>query len=92
MSSGSGDVTEDNPLDEETLRQIAAITNARYYRATDTEDLRGIYAEINALEKSDVEILNFVRYREILAWVLVPALLLLLVELILSNTVFRKLP
>ena len=92
VSSGSGDVTEDNPLDEETLRQIAAITNARYYRATDTEDLRGIYAEINALEKSDVEILNFVRYREILAWVLVPALLLLLVELILSNTAFRKLP
>ena len=92
VSSGSGDVTQDNPLDEETLRQIAAITNARYYRATDTEDLRGIYAEINALEKSDVEILNFVRYREILAWVLVPALLLLLVELILSNTAFRKLP
>ena len=92
VSSGSGDVTPDNPLDEETLRQIAAITNARYYRATDTEDLRGIYAEINALEKSDVEILNFVRYREILAWVLVPALLLLLVELILSNTAFRKLP
>ena len=91
-SSGSGDATQENPLDEETLRQIAAITNARYYRATDTEDLRGIYAEINALEKSDVEILNFVRYREILAWVLVPALLLLLVELILSNTVFRKLP
>ena len=92
VSSGSGDITQDNPLDEETLRQIAAITNARYYRATDTEDLRGIYAEINALEKSDVEILNFVRYREILAWVLVPALLLLLVELILSNTAFRKLP
>ena len=61
-----------------------------YYRATDTEALRGIYAEINALEKSDVEILNFVRYQEILAWFLVPALVLLLLELVLSNTVFRK--
>ena len=91
-SSGSEDSTRENPLDEETLRQIAAITNAKYYRATDTEELRGIYAEINALEKSDVEILNFVRYREILVWFLVPALVLLLLELVLSNTVFRRLP
>ena len=91
-SSGSEDAIRENPLDEEPLRQIAAITNAKYYRATDTEELRGIYAEINALEKSDVEILNFIRYREILVWFLAPALLLLLLELILSNTVFRRLP
>ena len=91
-ASDSRDTTRENPLDEETLKQIAAITNAEYYRATDTEELRGIYAEINALEKSDVEILNFVRYRGILVWFLVPALLLLLLELILSNTAFRRLP
>ena len=91
-SSGSEGSIRENPLDEETLRQIAAITNAKYYRATDTEELRGIYAEINALEKSDVEILNFVRYREILVWFLVPALVVLLLELVLSNTVFRRLP
>ena len=90
--SSAGAVTQENPLDEETLRQIAAITSAKYYRATDAQALRGIYAEINALEKSDVEILNFVRYREILAWFLVPALALLLLELLLSNTAFRKLP
>ena len=91
-ASDSRDAARENPLDEETLRQIAAITDAKYYRATDTEELRGIYAEINTLEKSDVEILNFVRYREILVWFLVPALLLILLELILSNTVFRRLP
>ena len=91
-ASDSGDTTRENPLDEEKLRRIAAITNAKYYRATDTEELRGIYAEISALEKSDVEILNFVRYQEILVWFLVPALLLILLELILSNTVFRRLP
>ena len=90
--SAAGTTPQENPLDEETLREIAAITNARYYRATDTEELRGIYDEINALEKSDVEILNFVRYREVLAWFLVPALALLLLELVLSNTAFRKLP
>ena len=91
-ASDSRDAAPENPLDEESLRQIAAITDAKYYRATDTEELRGIYAEINTLEKSDVEILNFVRYREILGWFLVPALLLILLELILSNTVFRRLP
>ena len=69
-ASDSRDAARENPLDEETLRQIAAITDAKYYRATDTEELRGIYAEINTLEKSDVEILNFVRYREILVWFL----------------------
>ena len=91
-SSGAGAGTQENPLDEETLRRIASITNAKYYRATDTEGLRGIYADINALEKSDVEILNFIRHREILAWFLVPALVLLALELVLSNTLFRKLP
>ena len=90
--SGTGSVTQENPLDEETLRQIAAIANGKYYRATNTEELRGIYAEINALEKSDVEIQNFIRHREILTWVLVPALVLLLLERVLSNTVFRRLP
>ena len=91
-ASDAGAEAQENPLDEETLREIAAITNARYYRATDTDELRGIYDEISALEKSDVEILNFVRYREIPAWFLLPALVLLLLELVLSNTVFRRLP
>ena len=88
----SGDATGESPLDEETLQQIAAITNAKFYRATDTEGLRGIYAEISSLEKSDVEILNFTRYQELAAWLLLPALALLLVELVLSQTVLRRLP
>ena len=86
------DVAEESPLDEETLQQIAVITNAKFYRATDTEGLRGIYAEINSLEKSDVEILHFTRYQELAALLLVPALALLLVELVLSQTVLRRLP
>ena len=88
----SRDVTEESPLDEETLQQIAAITNAKFYRATDTQGLRGIYSEINSLEKSDVEILHFTRYQELAALLLVPALALLLVELGLSQTVLRRLP
>ena len=90
--SGQGAQAGENPLDEQTLREIANITNARYYRATDTEGLRNIYAEINALEKSEVEILVFTRYREVVGWLLVPALLLFVMDLVLSHTIFRKIP
>ena len=83
---------EQSPLDEETLQEIAHITSAKYYRATDTEGLRDIYGEINALEKSEVEVLVFTRYREVLAWFLAPALLLILLEVLLSRTVFRRIP
>ena len=90
--AGSEPAAQESPLDAETLRHIADITNAKFYLATDTEGLRDIYAEINALEKSEVEVLVFTRYEEVLAWFLVPALALLLMELALSHTVFRRLP
>ena len=91
-SSSLGEVSQESPLDEEMLQEIADITNARFYRATDTEGLRNIYAEINALEKSEVEILLFARYRELLGWLLVPALTLLAMDFVLSHTIFRKVP
>ena len=84
--------SQDSPLDEETLREIADLTDAKFYLATDTEGLRDIYAEINSLEKSEVEVLVFTRYRELLTWFLAPALALLLVDLLLSQTLFRRLP
>ena len=86
------DTGQGAPLDQETLQQIADITNANFYLATDTEGLRGIYSEINALEKSEVEVLVFTRYEEMLAWFLAPGLGLLLVSLVLSETVFRRFP
>ena len=90
--SEEGGGSQESPLDEETLREIANITDAKFYLATDTEGLRDIYAEINALEKSEVEVLVFTRYREVLAWLLAPALALLLLDLVLSQTVFRRMP
>lgn len=82
----------DGALDEEVLRQIADITDAKFYVATDTQALRDIYAEIDALEKSEVEVSVFTRYDELLAWFLLPALALLVIEMALSLTVFRRLP
>ena len=89
--TGTGAVVE-SPLDEETLQTIADITHAKYYRATDADGLRDIYTEINALEKTEVEVLKFTRYQEVLAWFLVPALVLIMLEVLLSRTVFRRIP
>ncbi|MCG3208448.1 MAG: hypothetical protein FOGNACKC_02053 [Anaerolineae bacterium] len=85
-------VMQESTLDEATLQKIAQITGGRYYRAVDSQDLQKIYGEINSLEQSNIQIERYTRYREWAVWLLVPALLLLLAELILRKTVFRRLP
>ncbi len=79
-------------LDEATLQEIADKTGGRYFRAEDTAGLKQIYDEISALEQSHIEMESYTRYQELAAWLLVPALLVLLSEMVLRKTVFRKLP
>ena len=79
-------------VDEETLQAIATTTGGRYYRATDTESLKGIYAEIDQLEKTEQEGLQYLEYHELYVWLAIPALLLLAGEAILSHTWLRVLP
>jgi len=79
-------------IDEETLQKIAETTGGKYYRATDTQSLREIYAEIDRSEKTVFEAPQFYDYRELYAWLLVPALGLLLAEVGLRETALRKLP
>ena len=79
-------------LDEDTLKQIAAITGGRYFRATDTQSLKQIYAEIDRFEKTKFETINVVAHKELAAYFLIPAMLLLGTEILLSNTVLRKIP
>jgi Ca-activated chloride channel family protein len=79
-------------IDEPTLREMADLTGGRYFRATDSEGLRDIYAEIDLLERTEVEIQNFTRYRERFPLVLGAGLFLLLLEFGLANTVLRRLP
>ncbi len=79
-------------IDEETLTKIAEKTGGRYYRADSSDTLRGIYADIDRLEKSEAEVKKYQRFRELFPWVVLPALVLLLLEIILGNTVWRKLP
>jgi Ca-activated chloride channel family protein len=79
-------------IDEETLKQIADKTGGKYYRADNADALRAIYADIDRLEKTEVELKKFQRYRELFPWVVLPGLVVLLMEIILGNTVWRKLP
>ena len=79
-------------LDEDTLKQIANITGGRYFRATDTQSLKQIYAEIDRFEKTKFETINVVAHKELAAYFLIPAMLLLGTEILLSNTILRKIP
>jgi Ca-activated chloride channel family protein len=79
-------------FDEKTLQEIAALTDARYFRATDTSSLKAIFSEIDKLEKSKVEVEKTARFRDLFHWLVIPAAVLLLLEMILSNTLWRRLP
>ena len=79
-------------IDETTLAEIAKRTGGKYYRADNADTLRTIYADIDRLEKTEAEVKRYQRYRELFAWVVLPGAVLLLLEIILSNTVWRKLP
>jgi Ca-activated chloride channel family protein len=82
----------ESEIDEATLQQIADATGGLYFRAQDTAGLQQIYDQINRLEKSEVEVQVFTRYRELAGWFLLPALGLILLELFLRHTLFRALP
>ena len=90
-------------LNEEPLRRVADVTGGRYYRATDTNSLRRIYEEIDRLEKTQTVEHRYLEWTELatapLSWNragLVPrvhmAMILLLVEILLLSTRFRKIP
>lgn len=79
-------------IDEELLQKIAERTGGRYYRAADTAGFRQIYDEIDRLEKTEVEVKKYQRYTELFGYAAVPGLILLLLEIVLGHTVWRKLP
>ncbi len=79
-------------IDEDSLTKIADMTQGKYFRATDTESLRNIYKEIDRLEKTKIEQSGYKQYEELFWIFLVAALSVLLIEIILSNTVFLRIP
>jgi len=85
-------VRMDTEIDEVLLRRIADDTGGMYFRAKDEKGLREIYKTISKLEKTEIETKEYANYTELVGGFLLPALLIILLELILSNTMFRKIP
>jgi Ca-activated chloride channel family protein len=79
-------------IDENTLRQIAEKTGGKYYRADNAEKFRQIYAEIDKLEKTEATINKYTQFTELFPWFVWGGMGLLLVELALGQTIFRRLP
>ena len=79
-------------IDEKLLQDIAYQTGGKYFRATDNTSLENIYKEINQLEKSKVEIITSHRFTEKFYPFIFIAMGLLLIELILRYTLFKKFP
>ncbi len=77
-------------IDEPLLMDIAELTGGKFFRATDNEKLEAIYDEINKLEKTEVEEFKYYRYEEMFRPLIFFAGILLLLEWVLRNTVFRS--
>lgn len=77
-------------IDEETLQQIADITDGKYYRATNAEALRHIYAEIDQLEKSKINVKEFSRKEEEFLPFALAGFLLIVLEFLLRKIFLRS--
>jgi Ca-activated chloride channel family protein len=80
------------PVDDEGLTRVAETTGGRYWRATDTNALREIYAEIDKLEKSEATVEKYAEYNELFPYFVMPGLAFLVLGNVLGNTRFARIP
>ncbi len=77
-------------LDEETLQEVAKITGGQYFRATDQKSLSEIYSQINQLERTEIEVHEYVNIEELYGWLVIPASILGLLLPAVGVGIFRK--
>jgi Ca-activated chloride channel family protein len=77
-------------IDEELLREIAAQTGGKYFRATDNKSLENIYKEIDQLEKTKINVTEHVRYKDEFLPFLLAALGLILFEFLFRNLFIKS--
>lgn len=82
----------ESDFDEKTLQDIADMTGGQYFRATDNSKLRSIYQEIDQLEKTKINVREFSKKNEQFFIFALIAFLLLVSEILLRNTVLRRIP
>ncbi|MEZ5358470.1 MAG: VWA domain-containing protein [Candidatus Zixiibacteriota bacterium] len=81
-----------NEIDEETLTQIAERTGGQYFRARSEQELDEIYTEIDKMEKTKIKVNEYIQYEELFFGFLIAGFVLLLLEMLLSQTYLRKIP
>jgi Ca-activated chloride channel family protein len=79
-------------IDEETLTEMAKRTGGKYFRADNTEALKRIYEEIDKFERTEADVKKFQRYQELFKWFVLAGLSFFGLEMVLANTVWRRLP
>ncbi|MBD5191458.1 MAG: VWA domain-containing protein [Barnesiella sp.] len=85
-------VPQEVVIDEETLKEIAATTGGKYFRATGNNVLQDVFDQIDQLEKTAMDVRNFSHTQDnymIWAWL---ALICFVTELVLRHTVLRTIP
>jgi Ca-activated chloride channel family protein len=87
-STGSGPVSNRFSL----LQDMAERTGGIFRSADDESSLRAVYEEINDLEKSRFQSLQYLSYRELFLPFVLGAFFLLVLEMVLSATLLRRLP
>jgi len=80
------------PANYSVLWKIAELSHANFYRATSRRELQAIYNHIDKLEKTEVKLKRSATYHPLFQWALLAAFGLLVVELILANTRYRRVP
>ncbi len=78
-------------VDEESLKEIANITGGQFFRATDNKSLLKIYEEIDALERTEIEVKEYQNYTEFYSWFTIPAAFASILFLFFSRGIFHKL-
>ena len=79
-------------IDTNMLKEIASTTGGKFYRATNNNELEKIYEDISKLEKSRIMVTNYTKRHEAYYPFALIALIALLLELLLSNTLLKKIP
>ena len=79
-----------NEIDEETLKEIANETGGKYFRARDKDMLSEIYAQIDSMERTEIEVKSYTKYKELFGWFLIPALILGISTETLNRSIFKR--
>lgn len=79
-------------IDEEMMKKIADETDGKYYRATNNKSLSDIYDQINSMEKTKIDVENYVLYEECYLYFAIAALILLVTELLVKHLYLRQIP